>query len=622
MILTRHSKIKEVWGHPLGHDILLHLLHRNGRGTRWLEGPLVANLPITVLDRYAWPGFADFILDTCGGERSPLAPPEGEAPAWWKEAVLYQVYLPSFMDADHDGMGDLRGVLQRLPYLQRLGADVLWLRPLLPESAEGGVLDYKAVEPNTGNCEDFEALAEAAHTRGMRLIMSLELSSLSEEHPWFQNALQGGEYRDYFFWRTGKADAPPNNWEYAPGHEAWKYFPQRGAWVLCSQGQRRIDLNWDNPKLRQEMADILRFWQEKGADGFAFGGASLICKTSFDNGDVVARSLLGRTGFEHYGYGPRLPRYLRELCDAALPKDTLILGEVQGFGTSMAQLLTEEGRSGLDMVLDQSHLSSSLRAQCGEDGLDLQDLRRYYLYWMEHYAGRHWMSLFLENANTPRLLGRLGANPLFRSILAKMLGSWLFTLRGTPILYQGEELGLSNTRFSSAEELCVLESRRQYADLCSRQGFAEGAALQKVLRTAADHARTPIPWCAGPGAGFTGAIPWARLPDGAEHLNAACQAADPGSVLQHYQSLIALRKQYPALVYGSFAPVFVKNKKVLCYFRILGGQKCYVELNLTERQVPRPGRILRSQRLLLSNYDAPAKALRPYEANLYLCENS
>ncbi|MDL2253753.1 alpha-glucosidase [Ruminococcaceae bacterium OttesenSCG-928-I18] len=619
MPLNRNSKIKDVWRHPLGHDVLLHLLRQRGRGEKWIENPVVANLPLTVLDRYAWPGFTDLLLEMCSTEACKPSQPELENQTWWKEAVIYQVFVPSFMDSDHDGVGDLGGVRQRLPYLERLGVNALWLRPFVREKADGSVLDFNSINENVGCCEDFEALAKAAHAQGMRLIVSIDIAATSDEHPWFTSAVQGGEHREFFFFRTGRADLPPT--PERPGVKIWKYYPEIGAWGLHSGGRRRMDLNWDNPEVRSELSSVLRFWLEKGVDGFCFGATGQSSRFAHDDVEALAGGYTGGSPSDRFGFGPCLHRYFKELRDNALSGEVLSMGEVRGLGAETAKVLTGDNRCGLNMVLDASHLAAKARGRGDEFGLDLQDLRRYYLYWMENYGNEKWMSLFFENADTPRLLGRLGTNPLYRSILAKMLGTWLLTMRGTPILYQGEELGLSNTRFSSVEELSDLHSLRQCAELCERQGLSEQAALQKVLPTAADHARTPIPWSAGPGAGFTGAIPWMRLPDGAEHLNVAQQNEDPCSVLQHYRQLIQIRKQNSCLVYGSFTPVFIKNKKVLCYFRILGNHKWYVEINLTEKQISRPGHISRTQRLFLSNYDSPSRHLRPYEANLYLCEN-
>lgn len=270
------------------------------------------------------------------------------------------------------------------------------------------------------------------------------------------------------------------------------------------------------------------------------------------------------------------------------------------------------------MILDPGFVSPRGKGRLEDGKIELGKLRDYYLEWMEKYGGEQWMSLLFETPETPRMVSRVGASPVYRATVAKLLATMLLTLRGTPILYQGEELGLANTRFASADELRDRVSLHLYNEL--RDGAEDTEAFQKVLASAAEHAQVPMPWGAGPSAGFTGAKPWIRMPDGAEYLNATAQMEDARSVWSHYHALIALRKKSQGLTYGSLNPVFKRNKKLFCYFRIYDGEKWYVEMNLTEKEVSRSGHILRTQRLVLSNYDTPAKTLRPYEANVYKCE--
>lgn len=613
MPLTRRSRIKEAWRHPVGHDLLQNFLRQTGKTERWLDNPFVANASLQALDRMVEPGFCDMLLEMAahGPENPSVQAPQ--RPAWWKEAVVYHIYLPSFMDSDHDGVGDLGGVAQRLPYLQSLGVDVLWLWPVVPQDARGNASAYDRLGEDAGG-EDFAHLLDAAHQRGMRVVLGLDIAATSDEHPWFVDAPNREEY---YVMRPGSPDAPPNNWS-RDGRSVWSWYPEEGAWGLHLGGRHKMDLNWDNAALRKEMAALLAGWAGAGVDGFFFGPVHLLSKSSYEDGSAAAGGVMGVLGYEKYAFGPRLHRYLRELR-AALPPNLVLAGEVRGAGTEMAKLFTADERGELDMILDGGHLvPRGKTALLGDGRLDLADLKRYYLRWMEHYGTDNWMALFLEDSAGPRMVSRLGASPLYRAILAKLLGTMLLTLRGTPILYQGQELGIPNTRFAGVDELRDAASRQLYDELC--EGQDRLSAFQRVAACAADNARTPMPWSSGAGAGFTGAVPWMRLPDGVDYLNAAAQMEDPNSVWRFYQRLLALRKASPCLVYGSFNPVFAKNNKVFCYFRILEGEKWYVEMNLTERQVSRPGRILRTQKLELSNYDMPAKALRAYEANLYRCE--
>ncbi|MDL2219206.1 alpha-glucosidase [Ruminococcaceae bacterium OttesenSCG-928-O06] len=622
MPLTRRSRIKEAWQHPVGHDVLKNMLRRTGRGEGLLRNPVVANLPLPNLDRIAGPGFCDMLLDMAAQEPDIYAYQAAEGQAWWKEAVVYQIYLPSFMDSDHDGMGDLGGVIQRLPYLARLGVDTLWLFPLLDGAGCGGecARDFYGIQQDLGTMEDLVALTEQAHARGMRVVLGIDIAATSQEHPWFRQALEG-EKSAFYYLRPGFAERPPNNWGQNAPAPAWKWYPEAEMWGLQLGGPGRMDLNWDNPTVRAKMAKVLNFWLGKGVDGFVFGPVNQLSKGNLEDGSPLAYELLGARGYEKYAYGPRLHRYLRELR-AALPGDVLVAGEVRGTGTEMAKLFAAAERGELDMVVDTSHLAPKPPApkqkNRSEDAcLELADLKEYYLEWMDRYH-EGWMPLFLESSNFPRIVSRLGAAAAYRTALAKLLATLMFTLRGTPVIYQGGELGLANTRFSAPEELRDEASLDLYATLRERMG--EAAALQKVLATAADHARTPMPWNNTAKSGFTGAEPWMRLTDGTEHLNAAVQMEDANSVWSHYQKLIALRKKARALIYGSFNAVFLRNSKTFCYFRILEGEKWYVEMNLTGKEVVRPGRILRSQRLALSNYDTTARTLRPYEANVYRCD--
>lgn len=642
MIFTRNSKIKEAWKHPVGHDMLQQLSVQLGRSERWAENPLVANLPLKTLDRLnGGPAFVDALLELTAQPAAPAHAGEAPPQSWWREAVFYRIYLPSFMDSDHDGVGDLGGVLQRLPYLERLGVDALWLQLPGGVPAPGGShAGFCQLDEDSGTLQDFGALASAAHNRNIKLVVGLDVAATGENHPWFRRLTEGEAEPNYYLLQKGSPEAPPNNWCRAAA-PAWRWLPQLEAWALCLHGRDEIDLNWDDAELRGQMAKVLKFWLGQGADGFYLGPVNWISKSSLEDGRPALPRATQPCGYEKYGHGPQVHRYLHQLRadafaqtpapenqQAAAPAPAqngpLLAGEIRGVGTEVAKLFTSPRQQELDFVLDMGHLAlHPAKARKGkparEEGhIALSELKQYYLRWMGQYGQHRLMALFLETPDTPRMLSRLGASPVYRAILAKLLGTLMLTLHGAPILYQGQELGLGNTRFSSVAELRDAAAIGLYHEAVERQG--EAAALQQALAVTADHARTPMPWSAGPNGGFTGAQPWLRMPDGIEYLNAAAQLEDANSVLNHYQRLIALRKQNGALLYGSFNPVFVKNKKVFCYFRIHENEKWYVEMNLTEKEAPRPGRLLRTMRLTLSNYDAPARALRPYEANVYRCD--
>ena len=617
MPLTRRSKLKEVWRHPVGNQVLQSLLRQLGRDESWLERPLVASMPLQNIDRVAGAGFCDMLLEMAA--HGPSGPPRvaDECKNWWKEAVIYQIFVPSFMDADHDGVGDLTGVLQRLPYLEKLGVDVLYLWPLADEDACGAVKNYRTLCADCGDMADFEELAQAVHARGMKLVIGLDIAATSEEHEWFQDAFLQGGGASYVL-QPGRADAPPNNWVGANGIDAWKWVEDAGMWGLQLAGRGKLDLNWDNAAIRKEISDVLLFWHSAGADGFFFGQVNLLSKNGLEDGKGGA-AMLAPCGYEKYAYGPRLHRYLRELR-AALPAPVMLAGDMYGVSTEMAKQFTAEEGAELDMLLDTSHLATRIRPRAEEGRVELADVKRHYMRWQTDYINDGWMPLIFESPHTARLISRTGASALYRGILSKQLALWMLTLRGTPMLFQGQELGLPNSRYNSPEELCLPASQRTYVDYCERLEGDAATAFSRLVMHMPEQNRTTMPWNANPSGGFSGASPWMRTVDGAEYLNAAAQMDDAHSVWHFYQKCIALRKNSTCLIYGNFHAVFAKNKKVFCYFRIYDGEKWYVEMNITEREVARPGRILRTQKLEVSNYDVPAKWLRPYEANLYRCE--
>ncbi len=623
MPLTRRSKIKEALRHPVGHDLLHNLAHQLGRSEQWLENPLVGNLMLQQLDRFGGTGFCDMLLEAAAAELALLDVAAIEKQLWWKEAVVYRLFVPSFMDADHDGMGDIAGVMQRLPYLEQLGVNVLWLGDVMQPPQGTGVCDYYAVSEEYGTVKDVEQLVQKAHELEMRVVMGMDITATSKEHAWFKQAMQG-EANGFYCLKAGQPNMLPNGWTQPEGGPAWRWYDEAGCWGLQLSGPNKVELNWDNPAVRAEMANVLRFWQGKGVDGFIFDQVGWLSKSGLDDTSPQGVMSGGANGYERDMYSPRLHRYLRELRAELRP--TFLAGGVRAVGTEMAKLFTTDERGELDLVFDESHLvprqkpKKKLFEKVGaeEPHLELTDIKQYYIKWMSQYAKTNWMSLFWEGAGQPRIVSRMGASPLYRAILAKMLATMQFTLHGTPVIYQGGELGLSNTRFASPLELRSHSALKQYAELSEYMGDA--AAMQHVLAAAPDHAWLPMPWSGGVKAGFTGAEPWIRMPERTEYLNVVAQKEDEGSVLQHYSKLIALRKQTQSLVYGSFNPVFVKNPKVFCYFRILDKEKWYVEINLTEKVISRPGRISHSQKLTISNYDTQHRMLRPYEANLYRCE--
>lgn len=487
MPLTSRSKLKEVWQNPVGQQMLQNLLVEQGRSERWLQRPMVANMALHKLDRIAGAGFCDMVLEAAARlpEKHPCPLPEEKS--WWREAIIYQLWLPSFMDSDHDGLGDFGGLIQRLPYLEKLGANALWLWPLATD--RGGVTSYRQAEEEYGGNAAFEQLIKEAHARSIRVLMGVDIAATSDEHSWFAKALKG-EAGGRYILLPGTAGSPPNNWTRSQQQPAWSWHEEIRCWGLHLGGRHHPDLNWDNAPLRAEMAAMLAEWAAAGVDGFCFSTISQLNKNGFEDGSLTADSALFGNGYEEYTYGPKLGRYLRELR-AALPQPLLLAGEARGVAVEMAKQLNS-GQQGLDLLIDPSHLGLLGRMRVDQPCLELAALKAYYLKWMEGLGSEQWMALFFETPVTPRIVSRLGSSPLYRAILAKLLALWMMTLRGTPMLYQGQELGLANLRLNSPSELRDPVALGLYSEACEPLG--EGAAFQLAQDLTADHARAVMPW--------------------------------------------------------------------------------------------------------------------------------
>lgn len=613
MAMTVESRLKDVWQDPIGRNALLNLDHyllkNEGVSIRRLSG----NAPLYKIDYLAGDGFSEKLVAFMNREnRDYLEEGADTDPTWWKEAVIYQIFLPSFMDADHDGFGDFAGVIQRLPYLERIGVNTLWLAPFIYSGlrSDRSASDFETPYPDFGDIDDFERLAEAAHMHGMRIVIGLDISSTSDEHPWFQAALKDpkSKWYQYYDFCAGTEQSPPNNW--GKNQKGWKWYPEIQAWALRMLGGNRMQLNWENPQVRQEIADVLSFWCGKGVDGFCLGSFSIIAKNSFQDGMPCFASSAGVVGYEYCAYNPDVHKYLADLRkNIKVDKEPLLIGSTAGMTPIFAGSFTGERTKELDMILDLSHLLGKVNPVSSEEQerVSLLSLKHYYIDWMSEYGVNRWMSLAFGNSKLPRIVSRVGVSSVYRSIAAKLLATMQFTLRGTPIVYQGEELGLPNLQMEDALE--------------ENDAGSDGiATMQAIMRDGVDYARGPMPWATGVNGGFTGADPWISLMDGIDHLNVNTQLENTKSVLNYYCKLIALREQNPVLIYGEFKPVFVRSKRLFCYFRILDNEKWYVEMNLTDKVVRRERGLTSNLRLVASNYDYFSKRLRPYEANIYRCD--
>lgn len=539
----------------------------------------------------------------------------------FRKSVVYQCYFKSFFDSDGDGVGDLGGVTAKLDYLKTLGVDYIWLNPFFPSPQRDNgydVADYCAVDPRFGTMTDFETLSQEAAKRGIRLMLDMVFNHTSTEHEWFQKALAGDkEYEDFYIWREGGADGtPPNNWESKFGGNAWQYVPEKGKWYLHLFDPTQADLNWENPRVRKELQNVIRFWMDKGVKGFRFDVVNLISKGSYESdyeGD----------GRRFYTDGPRIHEFLHEMSAATFGTDAEIITVGEMSSTSMENCYRYAGADTgeLSMVFSFHHLKVDF---VGNEKwvlvpFDFAKLKNILFSWQtgmsEHNA---WNAVFWCNHDQPRVVSRFGDEGEYWAPSAKMLGTVVHCLRGTPYVYQGEEIGMTNAGFTSLEQYQDVESINHYHILRAR-GLHEDSVYDILRVHSRDNSRTPMQWDAGTQGGFTTGTPWISVNPNHTRINAAAQVGDPDSVFTHYQKLIALRKQYDVIAYGDFAPLDQQHPSVLAYTRRLNGEQLVVVNNFYRTEVDWTCPVdLEGFTCLLSNYpDAAVQTklhLRPYES--------
>ncbi len=599
--LTMKSSLREVYAHPVGHDILKKIMLQTGMQERLLDNRItgamslqaVAALVKKILDDSFWQTFLDLL------NSEPDYPDETDSEIvkkWWKEAVFYQIYPRSFCDGNGDGIGDIKGIIGKLDYLSRLGVDAVWLSPVYdsPNDDNGyDIRDYLKIMQEFGTMEEFDALLSGLHSRGMRLIMDLVVNHTSDEHAWFQEAVRDpyGPYHDYYLFRENEDGREPNNWTSFFGQgkygDAWRYIPENDEWALHLFSKKQMDLNWDNPRMRREIYTMVKWWLEKGVDGFRLDVINYISKEEgLPYGNESVGNMLGYVGIEHYFYGPHLHDYLRELrCMAFDPYEAFSVGETPGIGMQMGKLLE------LDMILSFDHLETPGHMRFDEYRYDLNYLKQYYTEWMEGYGNRCWMSLFYDNHDNPRMISKVSEDPRYRFAIGKLLGMIQFTLKGTPFLYQGQELGAVNVPFTDMSQIRDVESINLYEELC--RSMSEEEAFRRILAGTRDHARAMMKW-----------------------QEAEEQKEDRDSIYYFYKKLIALRKKYPALIYGEIRITNHSRKNLFTWFRELDGEEFYIECNLSEKPLTRPARP-EGFRGLLSSCKEPGRLMQPYEACLY-----
>ncbi|EPD77374.1 alpha,alpha-phosphotrehalase [Atopobium sp. oral taxon 199] len=538
--------------------------------------------------------------------------------------VAYQIYVRSFQDSNGDGIGDLRGITQRLDYLQKLGIDYLWITPFFvsPQHDNGyDVADYRNIESLFGTMADFDELSAEAKKHGIKLMLDMVFNHTSTDHIWFQRALAGdSKYLAYYKFVDGEPDTPPTNWQSKFGGSAWEWVPSLHKWYLHLYDTSQADLNWDNPEVRAELADVVRFWRDKGVDGFRFDVINVISKP-----DILEDDTLG-DGRRFYTDGPHVHEYLQELVEKSGIDGLMTVGEMSSTSIENCIRYSNPADHELAMVFSFHHLKVDYLN--GEKWAlkepDINELRNLLKSWQEHMtAGGGWNALFWANHDQPRPNSRFGDTVHYWEKSSKLLAVTTHLLRGTPYIYQGEELGMTNADFTTIEQYRDVESLN-YFTILQNQGYSPEEALHIVSERSRDNSRTPVQWDATKTAGFTSGTPWIGIPENHTTINAAAEVDDPDSVFSFYRQLIAIRKAHPVISEGDVHFIDTAGENIIAYERTLNDCRVLVFANFSDQEVSSVSTdLFNGFDVLIGNYpdtatDAHSLLLRPFEARAFI----
>ena len=551
-----------------------------------------------------------------------------EERAWWKEAVVYQIYPRSFADSNGDGIGDLNGITAHLDYLKLLGVDVIWISPFYrsPNDDNGyDISDYRDIMEEFGTMADFDRMLEGIHQRGMKLVIDLVSNHTSDEHPWFVESRKSRDnpYRDYYIWKDSRDGKEPNNWGSCFSGSAWEYDRATDQWYLHLFSRKQPDLNWANPKVRDEIFDMMTWWCDKGVDGFRMDVIGMIGKENYNDGPVDPGALYG-SFVPSCQHTPTTHRYLREMRQRVLSRyDLLTVGEAGGNVDQAVPYASLDG-SELNMIFSFEHNDGlndgTEMGKWSDHGAPLREVREILNRWQLALYGKCWNSVYLSNHDQPRQVSRYGNDsPLFRVRSAKMLATLIHMMHGTPYIYNGEELGMTNIYFNRLEDYRDVEVFNAWKQWVESGRVHPEDMLRWFARISRDNARTPMQWDRSDNAGFTSGTPWIKVNPNYLEVNAADEVRDPDSVFNYYRKLIALRHTHDVIVYGSFEPLLEEDEQVYAYRRKLDGQVLTVLCNWTEKTAPCAlADSLRGEELISNYASHKAGCLLPYEARVIL----
>lgn len=556
---------------------------------------------------------------------------------WWKEAVVYQIYPRSFMDSNGDGIGDLQGIISRLDYLKDLGIDVLWLSPIYesPNDDNGyDISNYQEIMREFGTMKDFDDLLSAVHERNMRLIMDLVVNHTSDEHQWFVESRKSkdAEYRDYYIWRPGTAEGPPNNWGSMFGGSAWAYDETTDEYYLHLFSPKQPDLNWDSPRVRKDIFDMMRWWLDKGIDGFRMDVINLISKDAQMLSAPKPEGAKYAWGGQYFTDGPHVHEFLQEMYESVLSKyDIMSVGETGGVTIDQAKLYSGEERRELDMVFQFDHMAlDETGNKWNVTPWKLSDLKQVMNRWQNELDGVAWNSLYLNNHDQPRSVSRFGNDTEYRVESAKMLATFLHLHQGTPFIYQGEEIGMTNVALEGIEEYRDLEIHNLWRDRVINGGEEPSVVMKAIHAKGRDNARTPMQWNGAQNGGFSHGEPWIKVNPNYTQINVETAQNDPNSVLNYYKKLIRLRKSHPIMVYGKYRLIENGDSKIYAFTRKLDDELWLVVCNFSNscQSFETPMWIsVSGAETILSTYDEDVEemstslVLKPYEARCYRCKS-
>ena len=554
-----------------------------------------------------------------------------EKHAWWKEAVIYQIYPRSFQDSNGDGIGDLNGVTMRLDYLKKLGIDVIWLSPVYksPNDDNGyDISDYRDIMTEFGTMEDFDRMLAAAHARGIKIVMDLVVNHTSDEHKWFIESRKSKDnpYRDYYIWKDPKDGHEPTNWGSNFSGSAWKFDETTGQYYLHLFSEKQPDLNWENPKVRDAVYDMMTWWCDKGIDGFRMDVISMISKVqSYPDGELFD-GVYGNAN-PYVCNGPRVHEFLQEMNRRVLSRyDIMTVGEAAGVTVEEAKRYANNEGTELGMVIHFEHTDGSSNSESVIGKWTVNPPRLTYVRgilnkWQTELEGKAWGSLYWDNHDQPRAVSRFGNDSKeWRELSAKMLATVLHMQKGTPYIYQGEEFGMTNMHFESIDDCRDIEEINAYQQYVTDHKLVDAETMLRCFDTIArDNARTPVQWDASANAGFTTGTPWIKVNPNYTEINAEAALADPNSVFYYYQKLISLRHTTPIIVYGTFRPLLPDSEVLYAYEREMDGKVLTVAANWTDREQECTLFDDLEGEELISNYDSHRTGiLQPYEARVIL----